>query len=94
MAEVDQLTDVWARVSYLARESDSFRLRLMSMPTVVLNENGAALPLNLYVNIVDDGRIAPGSWEMRRHGDKTSLWLGLPAKVCAQAKQPVRSSGR
>lgn len=80
MAAVDHLSDVWNRVVSVAQQSDAFRLRLLTMPLLVLNENGAALPANLDVKVVDDGRIPDGTWEMRRHGDKTTLVLRLPPR--------------
>jgi hypothetical protein len=85
MAEVNLLSEIWGRISSLAYESDSFRLRLMTMPAVVLNENGASIPHSLRVEIVDDGSVSPGSWQMRRHGDKTTLVLSLPDRVVAAA---------
>jgi len=95
MAAVDLLSDVWARVAALAQESDTFRLRLMSMPVMVLNENGAGLPPSLHTEVVDDGHVPAGTWEMRRHGDKTTLVLGLAAKRCpAAARSRASSSGR
>ena len=80
MAAMDLLSEIWTRVSSIAQENDTFRLRLITMPILVLNEHGASLPMNLQTEVVDDGRVAPGAWEMRRHGDKTSLLLGLPAR--------------
>lgn len=96
MAEVDLLSAVWARLATLAQESDAFRLRLLMMPNLVLNENGAGLPCNLQTTVVEDGSIPGGTWEMRRHGDKTSLLLSLPPKKPAAvlARQPAHSSGR
>ncbi len=77
MAAFDGFADVWAKVAREAQASALFRSRLVSMPTLVLNEHGASLPANLNTRIVEDGEVPSGSWHMRRHGDKTTLVLGL-----------------
>jgi hypothetical protein len=77
MAAFEGFDDVWARVALQAQESAAFRSRLVGMPTLVLNEHGASLPVNLNTRVLEDGQLPSGSWQMRRHGDKTTLALGL-----------------
>jgi hypothetical protein len=77
MAAFDGFDDVWSKVAAEAQQSPTLRSRLVSMPIPVLNERGAALPSTLNTCIVEDGQLPAGQWSMRRHGDKTTLLLGL-----------------
>ena len=77
MAAFDGFGDVWAKAALEAQQNATFRSRLVCMPMLVLNERGASLPVNLNTCIVETGELPNGAWEMRRHGDKTTLVLGL-----------------
>jgi hypothetical protein len=87
VAAFDGFSDIWTEVVAKADQDPAFRLRLTTMPLVVLNQYGAGLPSNLNVHIVEGHEAPEGGWAFRRHGDKTTLVLALPSAV----RQTVRA---